>query len=128
MLKDIGMDHSVLDPIDESEAQFDYDGLDILATTLLEGILSGFTSNKKIGLSNHDLNIWQKLFICSKGGLPFIEHKITTEFSGATDGECISSATDALMRNQSLLIADDLDIDLYLSPNSASATLLSTPS
>jgi hypothetical protein len=32
------------------------------------------------------------------------------------------------MRNQVSLIADDLDIDPYLGPNSASATLLSTPS
>ncbi|KAF8159030.1 hypothetical protein K438DRAFT_1985964 [Mycena galopus ATCC 62051] len=40
VLKDIGVDIPALGPVDESENPFDYNGLDILATTLLDGISS----------------------------------------------------------------------------------------
>ncbi|KAF7333431.1 hypothetical protein MVEN_02359000 [Mycena venus] len=44
VLKDIGVDILVLDPLDESERQFDYDGIDFLGTTLLAGISRWFAN------------------------------------------------------------------------------------
>ncbi|KAJ7340735.1 hypothetical protein DFH08DRAFT_1012875 [Mycena albidolilacea] len=63
------------------------------------------------------------VYACHRGDTPDDIKAFFSEAVGATDGKCISSATDALMHNQSLLIANDLDIDPYLGPNSASATL-----
>ncbi|KAF7333391.1 High osmolarity signaling protein SHO1 [Mycena venus] len=42
LLKDIGVDILALGPIDVSEGPFDYDGVDLLATILLTGILNWF--------------------------------------------------------------------------------------
>jgi hypothetical protein len=40
VLKDIGVDILALGPAEESEPPFDYEGVDLLATTMLTGLLS----------------------------------------------------------------------------------------
>ncbi|KAJ6447472.1 hypothetical protein C8R45DRAFT_1224883 [Mycena sanguinolenta] len=52
VFKDIGVDILALGPIEESEAPFDYEGVDLLATNLLTGVLGWF--NKL------DQNDWAK--------------------------------------------------------------------
>ncbi|KAJ6480855.1 hypothetical protein C8R45DRAFT_1100439 [Mycena sanguinolenta] len=52
VLKDIGVDILALGPIEESERPFDYEGVDLLATNLLTGVLGWF--NKP------DPNDWTK--------------------------------------------------------------------
>jgi hypothetical protein len=42
VLKDIGVDIPSLGPIEASEAPLDYDGVDFLATTLLNGLSNWF--------------------------------------------------------------------------------------
>ncbi|KAF8159084.1 hypothetical protein K438DRAFT_326102 [Mycena galopus ATCC 62051] len=59
MLKDIRVDLPLLGPIEESEAPFDYDGLDILATKVLSGISSWFT---KIEQADWSVQQWYESF------------------------------------------------------------------
>ncbi|KAF7344971.1 hypothetical protein MVEN_01659800 [Mycena venus] len=60
VLKDIGVDILALGPIDKSEPPFDYDGVDFLATTVLNGILSWFGRLKQ---KNWSFQPWYKGFV-----------------------------------------------------------------
>lgn len=42
VLKDIGIGSLTLGPADESEPRFDYEGVDLLATTILNGVVNWF--------------------------------------------------------------------------------------
>ncbi|KAF8182808.1 hypothetical protein K438DRAFT_1839912, partial [Mycena galopus ATCC 62051] len=59
VLKNIRVDLPLLGPIEESEALFDYDGLDILATKVLGGISSWFT---KIKQEDWSVQLWYESF------------------------------------------------------------------
>ncbi|KAF8182758.1 hypothetical protein K438DRAFT_1724776 [Mycena galopus ATCC 62051] len=59
LLKDIGADNPVLGPITESEAPFDYAGVDILALTLLGGISGWFA---KLEPEEWSLQPWVESF------------------------------------------------------------------
>jgi hypothetical protein len=57
ILKDIGADILTLGPIDidESDPPFDYDGVDLLATAVLTGLLSWF---RKLDEEHYALQPW----------------------------------------------------------------------
>ncbi|KAF8152798.1 hypothetical protein K438DRAFT_1864220 [Mycena galopus ATCC 62051] len=59
VLKDIRIDIPLLGPIEEFEARFDYEGLDILATKVLSGISSWFT---KIEQADWSVQRWYESF------------------------------------------------------------------
>jgi hypothetical protein len=59
-LKDIGVDILALGPIDESEPPFDYEGVDLLATTILTGVSDWF---KKLIKEDWSVKPWYDSFM-----------------------------------------------------------------
>ncbi|KAJ6456052.1 hypothetical protein C8R45DRAFT_1111057 [Mycena sanguinolenta] len=59
ILKDIGVDILALGPIEESEPPFDYEGVDLLATNLLTGVLSWFN---KLDQNDWAKQLWYESF------------------------------------------------------------------
>jgi hypothetical protein len=59
VLKDIGVDIPSLGPIEASEAPLDYDGMDLLATTLLNGLSNWFS---KLDRGDWAVQPWYKSF------------------------------------------------------------------
>jgi hypothetical protein len=61
ILKDIGADILTLEPIDidESDPPFDYDGVDLLATAVLTGLLSWFS---RLDEEHYALQLWYDEF------------------------------------------------------------------
>jgi hypothetical protein len=55
VLEDIGADILKLGPIDESDPQLDYDGVDFLATTILDGLLDWF---HRIDREDWTIQLW----------------------------------------------------------------------
>ena len=59
VFKDIGVDILALGPIDESELPFDYEGVDLLATNLLTGVLGWFN---KLDQNDWAKQLWYESF------------------------------------------------------------------
>ncbi|KAJ6480824.1 hypothetical protein C8R45DRAFT_1215766 [Mycena sanguinolenta] len=59
VLKDIGVDILALGPIEESEPPFDYEGVDLLATNLLTGVLGWFN---KLNQNDWAKQLWYESF------------------------------------------------------------------
>ncbi|KAF7328488.1 hypothetical protein MVEN_02535700 [Mycena venus] len=59
LLKDIEVDVQTLGPIDESEPPFDYEGVDLLSTLILNGLLNWFS---KLDKDDWGLQVWYESF------------------------------------------------------------------
>ncbi|KAJ7482676.1 hypothetical protein FB451DRAFT_1129691 [Mycena latifolia] len=87
VLKDIGVDILALGPLDESEAPFDYEGVDFLATAVLTGISSWFG---RLEEANWSLQPWYDSFA---GFLRLLRMPRATELLPHSSATATTSAT-----------------------------------